>query len=227
MLKHLIIACIYASLVVPQYCPAGQHNGDPWEVWNRKVFQFNDVVDTYTLKPVTKTYRFIFPKPVRGLFQNFLENIGEFRNITSAAAELEGRKAGHSATRLIINSTLGIGGLIDIASGLGFEEAYHDFGMTFAAWGIGAGPYLIIPLTGPSTMRALAGRVPAILANPVTYIKPDEVGWGIGVLDIIDTRDRIMDAERLIVGDRYAFLRDMYLQRRHFLITGEQPEDDF
>ena len=86
MLKHLIIVCIYASLLVPQYCPAGQHDGDPWEVWNRKVFQFNDVVDTYTLKPVTKTYRFIFPKPVRGLFQNFLENIGEFRNITSAAA---------------------------------------------------------------------------------------------------------------------------------------------
>ncbi|MFK0570693.1 VacJ family lipoprotein [Endozoicomonas sp.] len=200
---------------------------DPLERWNRKVFKFNDTVDTYALKPVAKTYNYVTPNPVQTLVSNFFSNLGEFRNITSAGIQLKGQDALVSSERLLINSTAGILGLIDVATAMGLDKRYSDFGLAFAHWGAPSGPYLVLPMFGPGTVRSGAGLVPDALTNPVTWHKPERDRWIVGGIDIINSRARLLDAEELILGDRYTFIRDTYLQRREYLITGQQPEDDF
>lgn len=200
---------------------------DPWEGMNRRVFQFNDWVDTYTLKPVAKGYDFVTPKPVQGLIGNFFSNLGEVRNAASAGLQLKGKDALVSTGRLLINSTIGMLGLIDVATPLGLEQRYSDFGLAFASWGAPSGPYVVLPFLGPYTARSGIGLVPDMYTNPLSYHDQERERLIARGVDIINTRARLLDAEELIVGDRYTFIKDSYLQRRAFLITGEQPEDDF
>lgn len=200
---------------------------DPLENWNRKVFKFNDTLDIYALKPVAKTYNYIAPRPVQTLVSNFFSNLGEFRNITSAGIQLKGQDALVSSGRLILNSTVGILGLIDVATPMGLDKRYSDFGLAFARWGAPSGPYLVLPMLGPSTVRSGVGLVPDALTNPVTYHEPERDRWIVSGINIINSRAQLLDVEELILGDRYTFIRDTYLQRREYLITGQQPEDDF
>ena len=200
---------------------------DPWEGVNRAIFEFNDALDSYALKPVARGYDFITPKPVQGMVGNFFENLGEVRNAANAGLQLKGGDALVSLSRLMINSTIGMLGLIDVASPLGLEQRYSDFGLTFAHWGAPSGPYVVLPLLGPSTVRDGLGRFPDTYANPITGHESKRDRWIAAGVYTIDTRARLLDAEELIVGDRYTFIRDTYLQRREFLITGELPEDDF
>ncbi|KEI71302.1 MlaA family lipoprotein [Endozoicomonas elysicola] len=200
---------------------------DPLESWNRKVFRFNDTLDTYALKPVAKTYNYLTPKPAQTLVSNFFSNLGEFRNIASAGIQFKGQDALVSSGRLIINSTVGILGLIDVATPMGLDKRYSDFGLAFAHWGVPSGPYLVMPMLGPNTIRSGVGLVPDALTNPVTYHEAERDRWIAGSINIINSRAQLLDAEELILGDRYTFIRDTYLQRREYLITGQQPEDDF
>lgn len=200
---------------------------DPLEGMNRTVFSFNEFLDTYALKPVAKGYDFIAPKPVKNLASNFFNNLGEVRNTANATLQFRPDEALISLGRLVINSTLGMLGLVDVAGPIGLEQRYNDFGMTMARWGLPSGPYLVLPFFGPSTLRAGVGRVPDFFADPLTYYEPKENAWIARGVNIINSRSQLLSAEELIVGDKYTFLRDSYLQRRAFLITGEQPEDDF
>ena len=200
---------------------------DPLESWNRKVFKLNDTLDNYALKPAAKTYNFVTPKPVQTLVSNFFSNLGELRNIASAGFQLKGQDVLVSSGRLIINSTAGILGMIDVATPMGLDKRYSDFGLTFANWGVPSGPYLVLPLLGPSTVRSGVGLIPDALTNPVAYHEPERDRWIAGSINIINSRAQLLDAEELILGDRYTFIRDTYLQRREYLITGQQPEDDF
>nr|WP_306800238.1 VacJ family lipoprotein [Endozoicomonas sp. YOMI1] len=200
---------------------------DPLESWNRKVFKLNDTLDNYALKPAAKTYNFVTPRPVQTLVINFFSNLGELRNIVSAGVQLKGRDALVSSGRLIINSTAGILGLIDVATPIGLDKRYSDFGLAFANWGVPSGPYLVLPLLGPSTLRSGVGRIPDALTNPVTYHETERDRLIVGSIDLINSRAQLLDAEELILGDRYTFIRDSYLQRREYLITGQLPEDDF
>ncbi len=200
---------------------------DPLESWNRKVFRFNDTLDTYALKPVAKTYNYLTPKPAQTLVSNFFSNLGEFRNIASAGIQFKGQDVLVSSGRLIINSTVGILGLLDVATPMGLDKRYSDFGLAFAHWGVPSGPYLVMPMLGPNTIRSGIGLVPDALTNPVTYHEPERDRWITGSINIINSRAQLLDAEELILGDRYTFIRDTYLQRREYLITGQQPEDDF
>lgn len=200
---------------------------DPWENMNRAVFDFNDALDTFTLKPVAKGYNYITPKPVQNMVGNFFSNLGEVRNAANAGLQLKPKEAFTSLSRLVINSTIGMLGLIDVASPLGLEKEYNDFGMTFAHWGAPSGPYVVLPLLGSSTVRDGLGRIPDVYTNPITYHRPERDRWIAWGISSIDTRAKLLGPEELIVGDRYTFIRDSYLQRREFLITGEQPEDDF
>ena len=200
---------------------------DPLESVNRKIFAFNDVLDTYALKPVAQTYQRLTPEPLQNMVDNFFANLGEFRNIASSGLQLHGDDALTSSGRLLINSTFGILGLIDVATPLGLDRRYSDFGLAFAHWGIPSGPYLVLPLLGPATLRSGIGRIPNTLVNPVTYYNDDANSILIGGVDVINRRTQLLSAEGLIIGERYSFIRDSYLQRREFLITGQQPEDDF
>ena len=200
---------------------------DSWEGMNRAIFGFNDMLDTVAFKPVAKGYKFVLPKPVRGLVGNFFDNLGEVRNAANASFQLKGTDTVVSLSRLVINSTIGMLGLIDVATPLGLEQRYNDFGLTFAHWGAPSGPYVVLPLLGPSTVRDGLGIIPDAYTNPVTYHKSERDRWIAKGLDLVDTRAQLLGVEELILGDRYTFVRDTYLQRREFLITGEQPEDDF
>ncbi|WP_257285761.1 VacJ family lipoprotein [Endozoicomonas sp. SESOKO1] len=200
---------------------------DPLESWNRKVFKLNDTLDNYALKPVAKTYNFVTPRPVQTLVSNFFSNLGELRNIASACFQLKGQDMLVSSGRLIINSTAGILGLIDVATPMGLDRRYSDFGLAFANWGVPSGPYLVLPLFGPSTVRAGVGRIPDALTNPITYQESGQERWIASSINLINSRAQLLDAEELILGDHYTFIRDTYLQRREYLITGQQPEDDF
>ena len=194
---------------------------------NRAIFSFNDTLDSYALKPIAKGYNAVTPKPVQGLVTNFFNNLGEARNTLNALLQFKGTQALTSLSRLVINSTVGMLGLVDVASPLGIEQKYEDFGLTLAQWGVPSGPYLVIPFLGPRTLRGGAGIFPDTYVSPIYHVEPDRDQWIAYGIDIINTRSALLDAEDLIMGDRYTFIRDAYLQRREYLITGQVPEDDF
>ena len=223
----IVLSVIMTLLLPAQVVAAPVSYDDPLESVNRKIFAFNETLDTYALKPVSKTYQRFTPRLVQTMVDNFLENLGEFRNIASAGLQLHVDDALTSSGRLLINSSFGILGLIDVATPLGLDRRYSDFGLTFAHWGIPSGPYLVLPLMGPATLRSGIGRIPNAYVNPVTYYDDDTTGLVLGGVDVINRRTQLLSAEGLIIGERYTFVRDSYLQRREFLITGQQPEDDF
>ena len=223
----IVLSVIMTLLLPAQVVAAPVSYDDPLESVNRKIFAFNETLDTYALKPVSKTYQRLTPRLVQTMVDNFLENLGEFRNIASAGLQLHVDDALTSSGRLLINSSFGILGLIDVATPLGLDRRYSDFGLTFAHWGIPSGPYLVLPLMGPATLRSGIGRIPNAYVNPVTYYDDDTTGLVLGGVDVINRRTQLLSAEGLIIGERYTFVRDSYLQRREFLITGQQPEDDF
>ena len=227
VIHYYVLAALLALVLVPASASEPVSTDDPLESMNRSIFSFNEFVDTYALKPVAKGYDFVTPQPVQNLVSNFFNNLGELRNATNGALQLNGQGLFTSVSRLVINSTIGMLGLIDVATPLGLEQQYNDFGITFAKWGVPSGPYLVLPFLGPSTARAGFGRIPDYFSSPMTYYDPQQDAWIARGIDVVNTRSRLMDAEDLIVGDKYTFLREAYLQRRAFLITGEQPEDDF
>ena len=224
--RYVLIALL-TTIALPVDASDSVSKDDPLENVNRTIFGFNEFLDTYALKPVAKGYDFVTPKPIQNLVGNFFNNLGELRNAANGALQLDGSGFFTSLSRLVVNSTIGMLGLVDVATPIGLEQKYNDFGITFAKWGVPSGPYLVLPFFGPSTTRAGIGRMPDYFANPMTYYDPQRDAWIARGVDIVNTRSRLISAEELIVGDKYTFLRDSYLQRRDFLITGEQPEDDF
>lgn len=221
----LVILLIFGS--IPLYSAETVSRNDPLEGMNRTIFSFNHFIDTYALKPVARGYDFVTPKPVQNLVSNFFNNLGETRNVANAVLQLKGGDFFTSLSRFIVNSTMGMLGLVDVATPIGLEQKYNDFGMTFAHWGIPSGPYIVLPLFGPSTPRASIGMIPNYYTHALTYHDPERQRWIAQGVNLVNTRTQLLSAEELIIGDRYTFIRDSYLQRRNFLITGEQPEDDF
>jgi phospholipid-binding lipoprotein MlaA len=206
---------------------------DPLEGWNRGVFAFNEKVDEAVLKPVATGYRKAVPQPVRTVVGNFF---GNFSDAWSAVNHfLQGKpESGLLMTmRVATNSVLGIGGLIDVATDAGLERQPEDLGQTFGRWGMGPGPYLMLPLLGPSSVRDTAALPLDRSASPALAFKEDADRLGLAALDLVDTRARLLDSSRLldeIALDRYSFLRDAYLARRRSLVYDgeppEEPEDD-
>lgn len=200
---------------------------DPWEGFNRKVFAFNEQLDRFVLKPVAKGYQIVTPNFVDTGITNFFGNIAEVPSILNHLLQGRRAEAGDDSRRFIVNTTLGVFGLFDVATKLGIENPRTDLGVTLGRWGLGAGPYLVLPLLGPSTLRDAAGVGGDVFLNPLFYVEDDTVQWSLRGLEIVDTRADLLRVESLISGDRYVFLRETYLQRRTFLITGEVAEDDF
>lgn len=204
------------------------HPEDPWEGFNRRVFAFNDVVDRYTLKPVARAYAAVTPDPVQTGVGNFFSNLGEV--LTAVNSLLQGKpgNAGLSTSRFLINSTVGIGGLLDYATLMEITADKEDFGQTLAVWGWDESRYLVVPLLGPRTLRDTTGLAVDISAYPFSYIGERELIEALAVLDLVHIRAGLLDQESMIQGERYRFVRDAYLQRREFLINdGELGDDPF
>lgn len=208
--------------------PQVANPADPWEGFNRRVFAFNETIDRYALKPVAQGYDFVTPQPVQQGVGNFFSNLGELRTIINSALQWKWANAGVASGRFLVNSTLGLGGVLDPATQMGWNDDEEDFGQTLAVWGVEAGPYVVLPLLGGRTLRHAGGLPADWYTDPLTYVENDATRYGLRGLELINYRASVLDQEQLIQGDRYSFLRDTYLQQRRFKISdGEQGRDSF
>ncbi len=209
--------------------PEDRAESDPWEPMNRGLYSFNRGIDKVTTKPLAKGYEKVLPQPVRTGITNFFKNL---RTPASAINNfLQGKpKRGFSELgRFVFNSTLGIGGLIDIATAGGLEENFEDIGQTAAVWGVPDGPYVMIPVLGPSTLRDALLYPLFIVSNPLYHYNNTSVRDKLYILRAIELRARLLPLEPMLEEskDPYITLRESYLQNRQYEIyDGEPPEDD-
>ena len=201
---------------------------DPFEEINRKIWTFNEYLDDNIAKPTAEIYTTITPNFIEIGITNFFRNINELDNTANQLLQGKPVYAMNDFARFIINTSVGILGFIDIASKLGLERHDEDFGQTLGAWGVSKGPFLMIPLYGPSTPRSLAGRSVSSVLTGTFAIEETDVRIGITALDALETRARYLEVETLIVGDRYSFIRDSYMQYLDFESSdGQDQADDF
>lgn len=227
MVRKFCAAVVLFS-ICQQVVWAVEPDSDPLEGWNRSVHQFNEVMDDYIARPVAKTYRALLPKFVRNGIGNFFSNLGEIPTAANDILQAKPGAAVEASGRFLINSTLGVFGLFDVASLLGIDEHREDFGQTLAVWGVGSGPYLVLPFLGPSTLRDAASLYPNYYLSPVRYADLSEAEtYGILLLEQLHKRHDLLDAESIVQGDRYQFFKDAYLQSREYDIKDGKVEDSF
>lgn len=221
----LVLALLGAGCAtVPGGAPAGAAPApqagtpeDPWERFNRSIFTFNEAVDEAVLKPVATAYRKVVPELVRKGVSNFFGNLDD---AWSAVNHLLQGKPGASlemGMRVATNTIVGLGGLLDPASELGITKRSEDFGQTLGRWGLGPGPYLMLPFLGPSTVRDTVGRVADRQVSASNWVASEAVGYGLTTLELVNVRASLLDTTRLLDGvalDKYSFLRQAYLARR-------------
>lgn len=207
--------------------PAANGN-DPWEAANRTVFKFNDSLDTWVAKPVAKSYRYVSPGFVETGVNNFFDNMGEVPNILNDLLQAKWGQAGHDSARLFLNTFAGLAGLVDVAAEVGLAKSQgEDFGQTLQVWGVPSGPYVVLPILGPSTLTDTVGLPVDWNTYPRTYIPNEQVRYAATALDYTNARANLLDAEGLLSGDKYLFFREAYLQNRQFLVKDGAIKDDF
>jgi phospholipid-binding lipoprotein MlaA len=207
---------------------------DPLEPINRAIFGFNEVIDDTVLEPVANGYRAITPDPVEDSVSNFFNNLGEINTIVNSTLQMKLDKTISSTSRFVINSTVGIFGLFDVASSLGIERHREDFGQTLGHYGVPAGPYLVLPFFGPSTFRDAPGFYADIAVeksiSPVHTELHHEERQVIKATNVIDTRANLLQATKILdtaAKDKYIFLRESYLQKRAKMIVDGKDIQDF
>lgn len=201
---------------------------DPFEEYNRKVWAFNEFLDDNFAKPTAEIYTSFTPDFIEVGITNFFRNLNELDNTANQLLQGKPLLAINDFSRFLINSTIGLGGFIDVGTRFGLERHDEDFGQTLGVWGVGSGPFLMIPLYGPSTPRGLAGRSVSSVLSGTFAIEETDVRIGITALDALETRARYLEVETLIIGDRYSFIRDSYMQYQEFESSdGENQTDDF
>lgn len=203
---------------------------DPIEPYNRAVYRFNDDFDKAFLRPVAKAYKAVTPEPVNRGITNFFANIADVTSLVNNILQFKMSRAGSDLGRLVVNSTVGFLGFMDVATNLGLPSYKEDFGQTLGYWGLAPGPYLMLPILGPSSMRDTLGWAGDIVVDPFFSIDVGEIYWGFVALRTIDYRaDRLGAGEVLedAAPDPYVFLRDAYLQqRRNLVYDGNPPESE-
>ncbi|MDG1943105.1 MAG: VacJ family lipoprotein [Halioglobus sp.] len=200
---------------------------DPWEPMNRNIFAFNETLDKYALRPVAKGYRFVMPDPAERGVSNFITNIYEFNSFFNSLLQGRGENALVSGGRFLINSSFGLFGLFDVATPMGIEHSPADFGQTLSVWGFEQGPYLMLPIIGPRTVRSGVGYVVDTYASIPSLIDNPEIAYSFWTVEAIDIRANLLKADELVFGDRYIFIRNAYLQRRATFLNGGIVEDTF
>lgn len=228
-LASLIVLSV-AACATPPADPAAraefERTNDPYEPFNRRVFAFNLVLDDNVAKPVAKAYRDNIPQFFRDGFRNFYDNYTSPVTFINDVLQGKSGRAAETATRFWVNTLMGFGGWFDVAGQYGLKKHKEDFGQTLAVWGLGEGPFLMLPLLGPSNPRDLTGRVVDSFLNPISYgLSAAGVAWletVAGALDIVDSRSRLlepMDELRRTSLDFYASVRSLYRQNRESEIT--------
>lgn len=222
----LLVLLASACANVP---PEQRVESDPWEPLNRTLYSVNTAVDKVTLKPLAKVYEKVLPRPVRTGVANVFQNLATPGSAVNNFLQGKPASGFTELARFAFNSTLGVGGLFDVASNGGLEARSEDFGQTAAVWGIPSGPYVMLPFLGPATLRDAVTRPIDIVSDPLYHYENTSVRDKLVVLRLIDLRARLFPAEKLLDDskDRYITTRESYLQNREFEIyDGDPPEDD-
>jgi phospholipid-binding lipoprotein MlaA len=204
---------------------------DPLEPFNRSMFEFNDALDHAVLKPVATAYKEVTPDLLRRGVGNFFNNIEDVWSFVNNVLQLKGEGAANSLMRVSVNTFFGLGGILDVASEMKIERHPEDFGQTLGRWGVGAGPYVVLPFFGPSTLRdTVALPVDKTVGDPVTKIEDIPVRNTLWTLRLVDNRAQVLKAGDLleeIALDKYTFFRDSHLQRRrNAVFDGNPPEEE-
>ena len=202
-------------------------NVDPFESTNRIVFEISDDLDTMIIRPVAEIYRDVTPRFIKNSVTNFFYNLSEVDTIINQLLQGKIVLAGQDSLRFLINSTIGIVGFVDVATRVGFERHDEDFGQTLGYWGVPAGPYVFLPLIGPSTIRDSFSKPTSWFLSGNLSVSDEEAKIFINLLDAVETRERLLIAEKLIVGDKYEFVKSVYLQTRNDLVFDGEVEDEF
>ncbi|MBL4796469.1 MAG: VacJ family lipoprotein [Oleispira sp.] len=202
---------------------------DPWEGMNRSIFEFNEGLDAYIAKPVAQGYQAVTPQVVDTGVSNFFSNLEDVLIVFNDLLQLKPVQAASDTSRFVVNTTLGLLGLFDVASHIGLPKHNEDLGQTLGYWGVSAGPYIMLPVLGPSNLRDTFG----LAGDTVTGLGYTAIGettmqsFGLWSLRNVDVRADLISSEGLITGERYTFFRSFYQQRREYLVNDGVVEDDF
>ncbi len=235
--KHSLAAMLFSVLLSIAACATNNEiegervrsESDPWEPMNRGSYRFSDAVDRMTLKPIARGYRKVVPQFARRGVTNFSTNQLTPRSALNNFLQGKGKAGFSDIARFVMNSTIGIGGLFDVASAAGFEEYGENLAQTLAVWGLPDGPYVYIPLIGPRTLLDAVALPVDLLSDPLAHYDDTSVRDKVYVLRAIDLRARLLTAEKLIEDsqDPYITIRESYLQNRLYEVhDGDPPEDD-
>ncbi|MEE8059288.1 MAG: VacJ family lipoprotein [Pseudomonadales bacterium] len=200
---------------------------DPWEPLNRKIFAFNEGADQYVLTPLAKGYQWVTPDPVETGIGNMFSNLLEVTTIFNDLLQFKFGQAASDTGRFLVNTTVGLVGFFDVATTIGLEKHHEDLGQTLGYWGVGSGPYLVVPLLGSYTLRSGVGGIGDVYTDYVGKIEHVPTRNQLWVTRTLDRRARLFAAEALITGDRYLFIRNAFLQRREYLLNDGVIEDSF
>lgn len=207
--------------------PAAAQTNDPWRNSNERIFKLNDYFDQLIVRPVASAYTLFIPRIARQGIGNFFSNIDDINVFVNDLLQFKFDAAMNDSGRFLVNSTLGLGGVLDIASGFGLQKNEEDFGQTLGRWGVGTGPYVMLPVFGASNVRDSFGLVLDTLFNPIQYHEDESLRFTLFLLRETDSRSGLLALDELITGDRYLFVREAYVQRREYLVTDGQVEDEF
>ncbi|AZC29989.1 VacJ family lipoprotein [Pseudomonas chlororaphis] len=212
-------------LLVPVLAHAAEE--DPWESINRPIFTFNDTIDTYALKPLAQGYQAVTPQFLEDGIHNFFRNIGDVGNLANDILQAKPHAAAVDTARLLMNTTIGVAGFFDVSTKMGLQRNDEDFGQTLGYWGVGSGPYVMLPFFGPSTLRDAPAKYVDSFTDGYRYVNDVPVRNSVFALEVVDTRASLLSSEKLISGDKYTFIRNAYLQNREFKVKDGKVEDDF
>ena len=200
---------------------------DPYENLNRKTYQFNENLDEKIAKPIAEIYS-KFPIPIKNGVTNFFNNLEEVDTLINQILQGKPKESLNDLTRFIINSTIGLAGFIDVASKIGLERHEEDFGQTLGVWGVGQGPYIMLPVLGPSSFRDAFSRPVSSFLSVTFHMTETDVNIALKSIDAIETREKLLEVESLLSGDKYSFVKDAYIQSINYEVKdGIDVEDDF
>ena len=233
-LSRIATVAAAGALMAGCAAPKNPDPRDPWEGFNRGVYKFNDSVDRVVFKPVAQAYTYVTPQPVRSCVHNIFSNVGDLWSGANSMLQGRGHDFVNTLGRFLFNTTMGVGGCFDVASANGARKIPNDFGTTLGVWGIGQGPYLVLPFFGSSTIRDGVGLAGDFYGRKATYTSISAIDnvplrnslWG---LSVVDARASLLDATNTIdrvALDPYSFVRDAYLQRRAAMVLGQKVGDE-
>lgn len=227
--RRALALAVAACVAQPALAADGRHH-DPLEKVNRATYAFNDALDRMLARPAAKAYKAVMPDPARRAVSNFIANLEYPKVIVNDALQGKVRNFGSDAARFLVNTTIGLAGFTDPATHFGLASHDEDFGQTLGYWGVPAGPYLVLPILGPSDLRDAPAKFVDRYASPEHYSSSRKVEYGVVMVGLLDRRTELLSADAALTNsyDPYAVVRNAYQQRREYLVhDGNVPEESY